>query len=118
MYNKISEYDYERVSFRQGSNHDSFKITTGQWTGTVITYGEVLINEPLDEQEEATLKFQYQIEQTPLDAKELEKDPEFNTYVGDILKHVIEKALDDNNYKIGDLPDGTESANNNSEELG
>ena len=117
MYNKISEFDYERIEYRKNSNHDSFKIKTGQWTGTVITYGEVVMQEPLDTTQQAKMKFQYQIEETPLDAKVIEKDPDFNNYVGDMLHHIIETALELNNYKIGDMPDGTESANDNIEEF-
>lgn len=115
MYN-ITQYDYDRIEYRQGSNHDSFKIKTGQWSGTVITYGQIAMTEPLDGSP-PTLKFQYQIEETPLNADELSDTVEFNNYVGDMLSHIIEKALEDNNFAIGDKPNGTESTNNNSEEL-
>lgn len=116
MYNNITEYDYERVSHIPNSNHDSFKIVSGRYTGTIVTYGEVAIQEKLDGSD-PVLKFQYQIEETPLDADELKDSTEFNTYVGDILQHVLTKALEDNNFAIGDKPDGTEFTDNNSEEL-
>lgn len=117
MYNNISQYDYQQITYHEGTNHDSFKIITGQYSGTIITYGEIAITEPLDGQSEATLKFQYQIDETPLDADELKIDSEFNNYVGDLLTHVIDSAVKENNFKIGDNPNGTESTNDNIEEL-
>lgn len=115
MHNNITQYDYERISFRPDSNHDSFKIVTGEWSGTVITYGEVLVTEPLDN-EEPILKFQYQIEETPLDFTVLENNPDFNNHLGEILKNIIETALQENNFAIGEQPDGIESTNNNFKE--
>ena len=115
MYNNITQYDYERVSYRPDSNHDSFKIVTGEWSGTVITYGEVLVTEPLSG-EEPILKFQYQIEETPLDPTVLENNVDFNNHLGEILKNIIETALQENNFAIGEQPDGTESTNDDTEE--
>ena len=43
-------------------------------------------------------------------------DSDFNNYVGDLLTHIIEAAIEDNNFAIGEQPDGTESTNNNSKE--
>ena len=114
MYN-ITEYDYERIEFHKNINHDSFKIKTGMYSGTIITYGEIAIHEQLDGSP-PKLKFQYQIDHTPLDANTLKDEYEFNTYVGDMLTHIIEKALEENNFAIGELPNGTKSTNNNFEE--
>ena len=116
MYNTISQYDYEQITYHEETNHDSFKIVTGQYTGTIVTYGEIAITEPLDGTTEATLKFQYQIDESPLDAEELKLDAEFNNYVGDMLTHIIESAIEENNFAIGDDPNGTESTNNNTKE--
>ena len=116
MYNNISQYDYERIEYLKNSNHDSFKILTGQYTGTIVTYGEVAIQETLDGSE-PTLQFQFQIEETPLDPDELHKDKNFHTYLGDMLQSIIQEALNENNFAIGDKPNGTEFTNNNSEEL-
>lgn len=116
MYNALSYHDYERIEYRQGSNHDSFKLVTGQWAGTIVTFGEVAVQHKLDGTP-PKLNFQYQIEETPLDAKELEKDVDFNEYIGDILVHVIEQALEENNFAIGEKPNGTESTNDDIEEL-
>lgn len=114
--NNITEYDYDRIEYHVGKNHDSFKIRTGTYSGTIVTYGEIAIHEQLDGSP-PKLKFQYQIDQTPLDADELKNDYEFNTYVGDMLTHIISKALDENNFAIGEKPNGTKSTNNNIEEL-
>ena len=114
MYN-ISEYDYDRIEFREGTNHDSFKIKTGAYSGTIVTYGEIAVHQQLDGSS-PKLKFQYQIEDTPLNADELKDSRDFNNYVGDMLTSIISKALDENNFTIGGNPDGTESTNNNFEE--
>lgn len=116
MYNTISQYDYEQITYHEGTNHDSFKIITGQYTGTIVTFGEIAITEPLDGETEAKLKFQYQIDDSPLNPEELKTDAEFNVYVGDLLTHIIETAIEENNFAIGDDPNGTESTNNNTEE--
>jgi len=115
MYNNITQYDYDQIEYHKGTNHDSFKIKTGQYSGTVITYGEIAIQEQMDGSD-PKLKFQYQIDESPLNGDELKSDAEFNNYVGDMLTHIIESAIEDNNFAIGEQPDGTESTNNNSEE--
>ena len=115
MYNKITQYDYDQITYHEGTNHDSFKIKTGQYSGTVITFGEIAIQEQLDGSD-PTLRFQYQIDESPLDAEELKIDGDFNNYVGDILTHIIETAIERNNFAIGEKPDGTESTDNNIEE--
>jgi len=115
MYNNITQYDYDQIEYHKGTNHDSFKIKTGQYSGTVITYGEIAIQEQMDGSN-PKLKFQYQIEEAPTNPDELKSDAEFNNYVGDMLTHIIESAIEDNNFAIGEQPDGTESTNNNSEE--
>jgi hypothetical protein len=115
MRTNLSQYDYQRVEQR-ADNHDSFKLVTGEWSGTVITFGEVAVQHKLDGSP-PKLNFQYQIEETPLDPKELEANVDFNEYIGDILVHVIEEALEENNFAIGEQPDGTESTNDNTEEF-
>ena len=115
MYNKITQYDYDQIEYHKGTNHDSFKIKTGQYSGTVITFGEIAIQEQMDGSD-PKLKFQYQIDESPLDVDELKMDSDFNNYVGDLLTHIIEAAIEDNNFAIGEQPDGTESTNNNSKE--
>ena len=114
MRTSLSQYDYERVEYRK-DNHDSFKLVTGEWTGTIVTFGEVAVQHKLDGSP-PKLNFQYQIEETALNPDELKTDADFNTYVGDMLTHIIETAIEENNFAIGEQPDGTESTNNNSEE--
>jgi len=111
MYNKITEYDYERLSYIPDSSHDSFKILTGKYSGTIITFGEVAVTENMDGSD-AKLQFQYQIEETPLDANEIQNTPELNNHLGDILSHILQRAIEDDNFKIG-IPDGTEPTNDN-----
>lgn len=104
MYN-ISIHDYERIEFMKDSNHDSFKIRTGKYAGTVVTYGKIAVTEPTDPGvDEATLSFEYVINKAPagIDETFLESDSDFNNYLGDLLQTVIVEALDNDNYAIGD----------------
>lgn len=104
MYN-ISKYDYERVSVRENSDHDSFKILTGQFAGTIVTFGRLSmeeINNNTTDQLEGRLSFEYEIEKTPLELTELQESPAFENYLGDMLMHIIEDAFENGNYKIGE----------------
>lgn len=115
MYNNISQYDYDQIEYHEGTNHDSFKVKTGYYSGTIVTFGEIAIQEQMDGSS-PKLKFQYQIDESPLNADELKNDNDFNNYIGDMLTHIIETALEDNNFAIGEQLDGTEFTNNNTEE--
>ena len=105
MYN-ISRYDYERVSFKEDSDHDSFKILTGQFAGTIVTFGrlslEEINNNNNTKELEGRLSFEYEIEKSPMERLELQESPAFENYLGDMLTHIIETAFEDGQYKIGD----------------
>lgn len=116
MYN-ISKHDYDRVSFRENSEYDSFKILVGEFAGTIVTFGKLVINEPANPENDATLSFEYEIEETPLVKEELQASEAFTNYIGDMLINAIQTALDDGNFRIGDKKDGTSDSNDYIEEL-
>lgn len=105
MYNNITKDDY---SFVDNNLNEMWAIELKtKYEGVVYCYGKVTAS--MDEIEEetgdglATLSFQYQI----IDAKEydqemLESDENFNNYIGDVLRHVIDDAFANDNYRIGD----------------
>lgn len=116
VYNNITENDYERIEYLQETHnidHDSFRLLTGKWAGVIVTYGEIALQKPMSG-DEAKLKFNYMVnEHNGFDHDELSKDPDFNNYLGDMLSHIIETALDDNEFLIGDKD---AAANDNTEE--
>ncbi len=115
MYNNITEYDFEQISYVKGVKYDSFKLLTGQYTGVILSYGTIAFTEPLNKEASATLKFEYIINYTPsgLDSVELESDIDFNNYVGDILSFVLDNAFANDDYKIGDTKDEPRDSNDN-----
>jgi hypothetical protein len=110
MYNRISKYDYAQISYMKESDHDSIKILTGEYAGTVVTYGKICLTEPTLEDPDAEIIFSYEyvVNESNLDTKTLESD-EFKTYLGDMLQVIILEALEHNNFAIGVKPVDTNS---------
>ena len=71
----------------------AFKILKGPFAGTIYMYGKVNIKENLD-LDQATLKFDFQIELAPpgFTIKELEENYKFKNYIGDVLAALIEES--------------------------
>lgn len=84
------------------SENWAVRIKTGEWSDVIFAYGKIGIVESADK-ESATLQFNYKI----LDAGDFEEDvlqcsTEFNNHVGDILSHILEDSLINNNeFRIG-----------------
>lgn len=108
MYNSITKHDYHQISYLEDSDHDSFKIVTGKYSGTIVTYGKIALTEPTDGSEDAVLSFEYTVNESNLDIEETES-PEFRTYLGDMLQVVIQEALEEKNFAIGEKPSDTNS---------
>lgn len=77
----------------------SIKLLEGPYRNIIYTYGHVTVQEDV-ENDLARLKFKYRIEEVPppLSKEEIEVDPDFNNYIGDILAEILE----DQAAKIGD----------------
>lgn len=108
MYN-ISSADYDIVSILD--NHDSVKIVTGPFSGTIVTYNNVLLTEPTNGKESAKLSFHYVINESFLDEDELES-PGFKQYLGELLEYIMWSSIEDDNYKVGTI----NASNTNSKE--
>lgn len=116
MYN-ISKDDY---TFADNGFNEMWAIRLkNMYEGVVYCYGKV--SAKLDEVAGngdglATLSFQYQVlDEADFDKDDLEKSEDFNNYIGDVLKHIIEDSFATNNYRIGDGDDsdnGTEESTN------
>ena len=112
MYNDLTNNDYERIQYlkeEHNIDHDSFRILTGKWAGVIVTYGNIALTKPADaDDSEAKLKFNYIVNETNGHVeKDLTTDPDFNNFIGDMLTHCIDEALQENNFAIGDKNEST-----------
>ena len=88
--NKEDE-DYKLV-FKEGSEFYSIKLLKGKYANVVYTYGKVEVKEPTEDGH-LPLSFVWKLEEKPdsLD-EELEKSPEFQNYIGDVLADIIQES--------------------------
>ena len=80
------------------------KLNGGEYDGVIVVYGAVSIQMPeegsLDE--DARLKFNYNIKDSGrYQPDQLEKDPAFANYLGDVLTYIIVTQLDKQEKCIG-----------------
>lgn len=105
MKNKITNESYglvDNVEFGESPTAIySIKIKDKKYKNVVVSYGKIALN--VEEGEgTARLSFKYQVDDpAKFDRKDLENDDDFNTYLGDLLSHIIQTALDTGNYKVG-----------------
>ena len=83
----------EAVTFveKPSSELYSLKVVQGPYLGVIYTYGKVQVKEN-PESDQATLTFDFQIEESPenLNEEKLKKSAEFKNFMGDILVQLIE----------------------------
>jgi hypothetical protein len=101
-------YTFVENDFSDDSWH--VKINKGTYKDIVYKYGKIQIKE---NQDEATLGFQYSIIDLPehFDKEELNSNVDFMDTLGDILSHIIEDSLETGKFKLGndDKPTDSES---------
>jgi len=107
MYN-VTHDDYSFTE-RTGQEQWVVRLKTGEWADTYYTYGKISISESEDN-EEATLHFNYTILESDNDKEKLATDAGFNNYIGAVLHHILEDSLDKGEYRLGH---GDESTDNN-----
>ena len=107
MYN-ITEDDYTFVE-QDGQEQWVIRLNTGVWKDTFYCYDHVKLIPPEggwelleDGEEEATLSFRYGLIESPYELEELSEDREFNDYISDILRHIIQDSFDSGKYRLGD----------------
>lgn len=88
------------------------RLKTGTWKDVVYVYGKIGIREHPDA-DGATLQFNYAIlEPGDFEKEDLIKDRDFNNYVGDVLSHIMNDALETERFRIGkdERPNATDGS--------
>lgn len=106
----LKEFEDYKLVHKVDSDFHSVQILKGDYKDTIVTYGKVTIGKETDEGQ-MPLKFQYQIEETNLDEKELDEDLKFKNHLGDLLRDIILTSLE---YQKEE--NARESANSNIED--
>jgi hypothetical protein len=76
-------------------------IKTGVWEGVQYAYGKIGLRENADKTG-ATLQFNYAIlDACDFDENVLKYDPDFNNHLGDILSHILDDAIQNDKFKLG-----------------
>lgn len=98
------DYSYVDPGFVANSEQALSEIridADNAWNGVQLKVSRIGAR-VLDESDEAELSFDFSVTNQDDDVvEELENDTEFQTYVGDILVHIIENAFDNGDYRIG-----------------
>lgn len=98
------DYSYVDNSITYDDQSDVTEIridADNAWNGVQLKFGRVTAK-MLDDRDMAELSFDFNITNQDADvAEELENDTEFQTYIGDILTHIIASAFDNGDYRIG-----------------
>ena len=89
---------------KQNSDFTSIKILDEPYAGIIYTYGKVSVSEPEGENENATLTFDYKVEEVPpiygKTTDEIENDKAFSNFIGDVLIQIFEDNV--NNEESSD----------------
>jgi hypothetical protein len=88
---------------KEDLDYYGFKIQEGEYKDVIYYYGEVKIEENEDE-EQAVLNFNYQIDKgnEQYSIKELQDSIKFNDLMGDILAEVLDKDKDNDERPTDD----------------
>jgi hypothetical protein len=99
-------YTFVENDFSDDSWH--VKINEGPYKDIVYKYGKIQVKE---NEEEATLGFQYKIIEKPehLDEEDLNCSVDFMDTLGDILSHIIEDSFETGKFKLGNNDKSTDS---------
>jgi hypothetical protein len=102
-YNTISEDDFSLVE-NLSEDFYGVKLNGGEYDGVIVVYGAVSIKMPEDGSldENANLKFNYNLKDSGrYQPDQLENDPVFCNYLGDVLSYIIVTQLDKQETCIG-----------------
>lgn len=104
---EITNEDYTFVE-RNDQENWVVRLKTGPYKDTFYCYDRVQLKVPEgadldnDEDVDVGLSFRYGLIESPLKLEELAEDVEFNEYIGDVLRHIIEDSFDKGKYRIGE----------------
>jgi hypothetical protein len=90
---------FDDYTYTENSKHDEWiiRLLTGPYKDTFYVYDKVQLRESADGSE-ATLGFVYKIISSEIPEEQLNVDPLFKNYIGDVLTHVIEDAMNRGHY--------------------
>ena len=109
MYN-ISDNDFKIVE-NAASEFYSIKLLTGKWKDVIFTYGAVSVKED-KANDIATVSFNWQLnDSAECDPEDLQKDEEFQNYLGGLLQYIITDSLQTQGAKIGTANTHIKSSN-------
>ena len=112
VYNTITNDDFTLVENDGSSDFAEFygvKLTTGKYKGIIVIYGKVSVSE-IEETGEGKLSFTYAVQDPgDFDLDFLQKDEDFNNYLGDVLTFFIEDSLANKEAKIGNIKSTTDA---------
>lgn len=108
MKNKITNDSYgliDDVEFGESPTAVyAVKIKDKKYKDVTVSFGKIGLKVE-ETGETAKLSFKYQVEDpAKFDRKDLENNEAFNTYLGDLLSHIIQTAFDTGKYSVGDSP--------------
>ena len=109
MYN-ISDNDFKIVE-NAASEFYSIKLLTGKWKDVIFTYGVVSVKED-KANDTATVSFNWQLnDSAECDPEDLQKNEEFQNYLGGLLQYIITDSLQTQGAKIGTANTHIKSSN-------
>ena len=110
LYNNISDSDFTMLE-NTASEFYAIKLLKGKWKNVIYTYGAVSIKED-KENDTATLSFNWQLNDPgDLQPEDIEKNEEFNNYIGALLQYIISDSLNNKEAKIGTADTHPKSSN-------
>lgn len=107
----ITSKDYTLVENEASGFADFYgvKYLTGKWKNVIVVYGKVTVKEDI-KNDEATMSFTYAIQDpADYDIEELQKDEDFNNYIGEVLNYVMLDALENKGAQIGNIESTTDA---------
>ena len=84
------QYEFVDELYKEDSTIP-IRLTTDRYNGTIIRYDKIHMTEVYDDEDEATLKFEYEFIENPSEI--VDNDPMFNNHIGDILVNIIINTL-------------------------
>lgn len=95
------DYEYVDDPNMDESYVSEIRITADNaWNGVQFRYGRISARVIDDDQAELSYELTVTNKQEP-EATEIEENEEFQNYVGDILHHILDKAFNNGDYRIG-----------------
>ena len=87
-----NQYEFVDELYKEDSTIP-IRLTTDRYNGTIIRYDNLHMTEVYDDEDEATLKFEYEFIENPSEI--VDNDPMFNNHIGDILVNIIINTLNE-----------------------